>query len=104
MVDLFGGPLEPKIMQKVGCIDYLATPWQSVKPDVYQRRVSYKVDKNFSCFTGEVTSTQQKYPLSDGSGWVIEESISLQPQEHQLCSYLSVCALRILPPSSCLHL
>ncbi|XP_042443416.1 C2 and GRAM domain-containing protein At1g03370-like [Zingiber officinale] len=90
VVDLFGGLLEPKIMQKVGCIDYLTTPWQSVKPDVHQRRISYKVDKNLSCFTGEVTGTQKKYPLSDGSGWVIEESISLQPQEHQLCAYLSL--------------
>ncbi|WOK95248.1 hypothetical protein Cni_G03955 [Canna indica] len=89
VMDIFGGgPLEQRIMQKVGCVDYSSTPWQPVKSDVYQRRISCKLETSLSRFGGELISTQQKYSLPDGNGWIVEESVSLQ--EHVLGDYFSL--------------
>lgn len=93
-----GGPLEQKIMQKVGCLDYSATQWQPVKLDVWQRRIGYKFDGNLSRFEGEVTSTQQKYPLPNRNGWIVEEVVSLQ--DLLLGDCFCVCASAILSFSS----
>lgn len=66
-------------MEKVGCIDYSVTPWESVKSDVFQRQVHYKFNKHLSSSGGEVTTTQQRSPLPDNrNGWVIEEVMALQ--------------------------
>ncbi|XP_020090459.1 C2 and GRAM domain-containing protein At1g03370 isoform X2 [Ananas comosus] len=74
-----GGSLEQRVMEKVGCIDYSVTPWESVKSDVFQRQVHYKFNKHLSSSGGEVTTTQQRSPLPDNrNGWVIEEVMALQ--------------------------
>ncbi|KAJ3694744.1 hypothetical protein LUZ60_000121 [Juncus effusus] len=73
-----GGQVEFRVMEKVGCMDYSATAWEPVKEDTYQRQVNYKFGKNFSKYNGDITSTQQKSPIVDGNGWVIEEVIAVQ--------------------------
>ncbi|KAI0511958.1 hypothetical protein KFK09_012592 [Dendrobium nobile] len=79
LMEIFDGDsLEQKVMEKVGCVDYSATPWESVSPDVHQRQVNYKFDKNISRYGGEVTSTQQRSRLHDKNGWLIEEVMTLQ--------------------------
>ncbi|XP_020584291.1 C2 and GRAM domain-containing protein At1g03370-like [Phalaenopsis equestris] len=79
LMEIFeGDSFEQKVMEKVGCVDYSASPWESVSPDVHQRQVNYKFDKNISRYGGEVTSTQQRSPLHDKNGWLIEEVMTLQ--------------------------
>ncbi|CAN6479695.1 unnamed protein product [Victoria cruziana] len=79
LMELFGGGfLERKVMEKVGCIDYVCTTWESFKLDVKQRQLSYKFDKRISRFGGEVNSTQQKSFLPAQKGWSIEEVMTLQ--------------------------
>ncbi|PKA60318.1 C2 and GRAM domain-containing protein [Apostasia shenzhenica] len=73
-----GASLEQKLMEKVGCVDYSITSWESVRADVHQRQIHYKFDKNISRYGGEVTSTQQRSPLFDKNGWLIEEVMALQ--------------------------
>ena len=73
-----GGELDRKVMEKAGCLSYSYTPWESVKTDVHERQIYYRFDKRISRFGGEVTSTQQKYPLSDRKGWLVEEVMTLQ--------------------------
>ncbi|KAI4298841.1 hypothetical protein L6164_032357 [Bauhinia variegata] len=77
-MELFGGgELDRKVMEKAGCHSYCYTPWVSENSDVYERAVYYKFDKHISRYKGEVTSTQQKSPLSDGKGWLLEEVMNL---------------------------
>jgi hypothetical protein len=64
-------------MEKVGCLNYSYTPWESEKGDVYDRQIYYRFDKHISRYRGEVTSFQQKSPLSDKNGWLIEEVMTL---------------------------
>lgn len=73
-----GGPLEHRMMQKAGCIDYSPTEWELVSRNIYQRQISYKFDKNLSRYGGEATTTQQRYALVNQEGWAIEEVMSLQ--------------------------
>lgn len=73
-----GTSLERSIMEKVGCVDYCITAWESVKPDVYQRQVHYNFAKCVSRYGGEVTSTQQKSLLPDRNGYIVEEVMTLQ--------------------------
>lgn len=72
-----GGFLEHKIVEKIGKLDYSVTPWEEMKPKVCQRQVTYRFDKRKFSYDGVVSSIQKKYPLSDGNGWVIEETTSL---------------------------
>lgn len=59
-MELFGGGyLDSKVMEKVGCPDHSHTSWELVKPDVYQREISYRFDKHVSHYEGEATGTQQ---------------------------------------------
>ncbi|KAL6661185.1 hypothetical protein ACP70R_000569 [Stipagrostis hirtigluma subsp. patula] len=37
-----GGSLEMKVMEKVGCLKYSATQWESDKPEEYQRQIHYR--------------------------------------------------------------
>ncbi|CDP04547.1 unnamed protein product [Coffea canephora] len=77
-MELFGGnDIDRKVMERVGCLNYSYSPWESEKPDVYQRQLYYKFDKRISRYRGEVTSTQQKSRLSERNGWVIEEVMTL---------------------------
>ena len=64
-----GGELDRKVMEN----DYSHTPWESKKGDVYERQTYYKFDKRISRYRGETRSTQQRSPLSDRNGWIIEE-------------------------------
>ncbi|CAO2169498.1 unnamed protein product [Urochloa humidicola] len=73
-----GGSLEMKVMEKVGCQKYSATQWESDKPNEYQRQIHYKFSKKLSPVGGEVTGTQQKSPLPNKKGWIIEEVMELQ--------------------------
>ncbi|XP_028791827.1 C2 and GRAM domain-containing protein At5g50170-like [Neltuma alba] len=78
VLELFdGGNLEHKIMQRTGCINYGTTSWESVKPDVFERRVSYKFSRQVSVFGGEVTCTQQKVPIENTEGWIVNEVMAL---------------------------
>lgn len=72
-----GGELELRVMGKSGCINYVTTAWEQVKPDVQERRMSYKFSRRISIFGGEVTCTQQKYPMPDDGGWVVNEIMTL---------------------------
>ncbi|CAD6264519.1 unnamed protein product [Miscanthus lutarioriparius] len=73
-----GGSLEMKVMEKVGCQKYSATQWESDKPNEYQRQIHYKFSKKLSPVGGEVTGTQQKSPMPNKKGWIIEEVMELQ--------------------------
>ncbi|KAG2579554.1 C2 and GRAM domain-containing protein At1g03370-like [Panicum virgatum] len=73
-----GGSLEMKVMEKVGCQKYSATQWESDKPNECQRQIHYKFSKKLSPVGGEVTGTQQKSPMPNKKGWVIEEVMELQ--------------------------
>ncbi|CAD6336339.1 unnamed protein product [Miscanthus lutarioriparius] len=79
LMEMFsGGPLEHKMMQKAGCIDYTATQWELVGCNIQQRQTSYKFDKNLSRYGGEATTTEQKYSLVNQDGWAIEKVMTLQ--------------------------
>ncbi|OEL18733.1 C2 and GRAM domain-containing protein [Dichanthelium oligosanthes] len=69
-----GGSLEMKVMEKVGCQKYSATQWESDKTNEYQRQIHYKFSKKLSPIGGEVTGTQQKSPMPNKKGWIIEEN------------------------------
>lgn len=78
LMELFdGGNLEHKIMQRCECINYATTPWESVKPNVFERRVSYKFNRSVSVFSGDVTCIQQKIPIENTGGWIINEVMTL---------------------------
>ncbi|KAJ8536509.1 hypothetical protein K7X08_034910 [Anisodus acutangulus] len=72
-----GGDLEHRVMSKSGCLNYATTSWETVAPDVSERQVSYKFNRFISVFGGEVTSTQQKSPIANGAGWIIDEIMAL---------------------------
>ncbi|KAL2340952.1 hypothetical protein Fmac_008892 [Flemingia macrophylla] len=72
-----GGNLEHKIMQRTGCMNYETTLWEQVRPDVFERRVSYQFNRHVSAFGGEVTCTQQKFPNASTGGWTVIEVMAL---------------------------
>lgn len=77
-MELFrGSEIDQRVMERTGCLNYSHNPWESEKPDVYQRQLYYKFDKRISRYRGEVTSTQQKSRLSGRNGWLIEEVMTL---------------------------
>ncbi|KAF5182941.1 C2 and gram domain-containing protein [Thalictrum thalictroides] len=78
LLEMFdGGELEHKVMGKSGCLNYTTTAWEVVRPDVFERHLSYKFNRNVSIFGGEVTSTQQKSRIVDGKGWIVDEVMIL---------------------------
>ncbi|XP_057804274.1 C2 and GRAM domain-containing protein At5g50170 isoform X2 [Salvia miltiorrhiza] len=78
LMEMFdGGEIEHKVMSKSGCLNYATTAWDQVAADVQERRVNYRLSRRISNFGGEVTSTQQKSPLPDDSGWVVNEIMTL---------------------------
>ncbi|CAM0946268.1 unnamed protein product [Alopecurus aequalis] len=84
LMEMFsGGPLEHKVMQKAGCVDYSPTEWEPVNRNIYQRQISFKFDKSSSKYGGEATTTQQKYNLQNRDGWVLEEVMTLQGVVHE---------------------
>lgn len=72
-----GGNLENEVMGKAGCLSYVTSKWELVKPDVFERRLFYKFNRHFSIFGGEVTCTQQKFPICNGRGWILNEVMAL---------------------------
>ncbi|KAJ1278398.1 hypothetical protein BS78_04G076600 [Paspalum vaginatum] len=78
-----GGPLEHKVMERAGCVDYSVTEWELLNRNVYQRRISFRFDKSSSRYGGEATTTQQKYNLPNQDGWVVEEVMTLQGVQHE---------------------
>ncbi|KAK6149609.1 hypothetical protein DH2020_017134 [Rehmannia glutinosa] len=72
-----GSEIDRRVMERAGCLNYSHSPWESEKPDVFQRQLYYKFDKRISRYRGEVTSTQQKSRLSGRNGWLIEEVMTL---------------------------
>ncbi|KAL2341428.1 hypothetical protein Fmac_009368 [Flemingia macrophylla] len=78
LMEIFsGGELDRRVMEKSGCINYSYTPWVSENLDISERAVYYKFEKRVSSYKGEVTSTQQRSPLLDGKGWLVEEVMNL---------------------------
>lgn len=77
-MELFnGGDLDHKAMERAGCHNYSCSPWESENSDVYGRQIYYRFDKRISRYRGEVTSTQQRSPLPDKNGWLVEEVMTL---------------------------
>lgn len=77
-MELFnGGDLDRKAMERAGCHNYSCSPWESENSDVYGRQIYYRFDKRISRYRGEVTSTQQRSPLPDKNGWLVEEVMTL---------------------------
>ncbi|KAK4489023.1 hypothetical protein RD792_004815 [Penstemon davidsonii] len=72
-----GGEFEHKVMSKSGCLNYVTFTWEDITSDVQERRVSYKFNRRISIFGGEVTCTQQKSPLPNDGGWVLNEIMTL---------------------------
>ncbi|KFK26649.1 hypothetical protein AALP_AA8G275600 [Arabis alpina] len=72
-----GGEMERKIMEKSGCLSYETTTWESKKPGVYERRLSYKYNHYVSVFGGGVTCSQQKSPAPNDEGWILNEIVAL---------------------------
>ncbi|CAL0334535.1 unnamed protein product [Lupinus luteus] len=72
-----GGELDRQVMEKSGCHNYSYTPWVSENSDISERAVYYIFEKHISQYRGEMTSTQQRSPLSNGKGWLLEEVMNL---------------------------
>ncbi|KAL1320445.1 hypothetical protein HN51_065150 [Arachis hypogaea] len=73
-MEIFSGrELDRRVMEKSGCLNYSYTPWVSEDNEVFERAIYYKFEKRVSRYKGEVTSTQQRSPLPDGKGWLVEE-------------------------------
>ncbi|XP_021801704.1 C2 and GRAM domain-containing protein At5g50170 [Prunus avium] len=79
LMEMFeGGMLEHKIREKSGCLNYTTTAWEPTKkPDAFERHLSYRFNRQVSIFGGEVTCRQQKTPIEDGQGWVVDEVMAL---------------------------
>ncbi|XP_066325179.1 C2 and GRAM domain-containing protein At1g03370-like isoform X2 [Miscanthus floridulus] len=105
LMEMFsGGPLEHKVMERAGCVDYSATEWELLNRNVYQRRISFRFDKSLSRYGGEATTTQQKYNLPNQNDWIVEEVMTLQGVQNedyssiQLKYHMTSTPLR---PNSC---
>ncbi|KAL5814872.1 hypothetical protein ACOSQ4_025513 [Xanthoceras sorbifolium] len=78
VMELFEGrKLEYKVMEKSGCLNYATSLWEPVKPGVFERRLSYRFSRHVSIFGGEVTCTQEKSPLANEEGWIVNEVMTL---------------------------
>ena len=79
MMEMFdGGKLEHKVMEKSGCLNFATTSWEPFKDEnVLERCLSYKFNRHVSVFGGEATCTQQKSPLADDQGWILNEVMAL---------------------------
>jgi len=84
LMEMFsGGPLEHKVMERAGCVDYSATEWELLNRNVYQRRISFRFDKSLSRYGGEATTTQQKYNIPNQNDWIVEEVMTLQGVQNE---------------------
>ncbi|KAB5525037.1 hypothetical protein DKX38_022786 [Salix brachista] len=79
LMEMFdGGKMEHEIMEKSGRLSYAATAWESVKPGVFERHITYRFKYHISIFGGEVTCTQHKSPLGNDEGWIVNELMAIQ--------------------------
>lgn len=77
-MNVFGGEdMERRVMEKAGCLNYSYTPWESEKPDVFERQIYFRFDKRVSRYRGEVTSSQQKSHIPERNCWLVEEVMTL---------------------------
>lgn len=67
-------------MNKMGCTNYMATPWEQVgdNPRVKQRQQFYKLNYRFCHFDNHVTRVQQRNLSDDAQVCAIAELITLQ--------------------------
>lgn len=72
-----GGDFEHKVMSKSGCLNYVTASWEIVEPNVYERRISYKLNRLISIFGVEVTSTQRKSLHANDGGWILNETMAI---------------------------
>ncbi|GLJ25245.1 hypothetical protein SUGI_0483240 [Cryptomeria japonica] len=72
--------LDEKIMNKMGCLNYMVTPWEQVgdNPRVTQRQQFYKLNHRFCHFDNQVTRIQQRNLSDDAQVCAIAELITLQ--------------------------
>ncbi|XP_057514928.1 C2 and GRAM domain-containing protein At5g50170-like isoform X2 [Actinidia eriantha] len=101
-----GGDLEYKVIGKSGCLSYVTTTWEPMKsnPDAFQRRLCYKFNRQFSIFGGEVACTQQKIPVSNGKGWIVNEVMALHDipfSDHFRVHFKYQFENSVLVPNSC---
>lgn len=87
-----GGRLENRIMEKSGCLNYVTTSWEPIKPGVFERKLSYRFNCHVSIFGGEVTCTQQKSPLPNDEGWIVNEVMLLH--DVPLDDHFRVCRIK----------
>lgn len=84
-----GGRLEYNVMEKSGCLHYATTGWKLIKPDVMERRVSYKFSRHVSFIFGEVTCTQHKSAIPNDGGCILDEVMALHSVP--FCDHFRVC-------------
>ncbi|KAI4371189.1 hypothetical protein MLD38_019455 [Melastoma candidum] len=76
-MEVFSGEdTEYRIMEKAGCLNYSCTPWESEKPDGFERQVYFRFNKRDSHYRGEVTSSPQKSHPSENTR-LLEEAMTL---------------------------
>lgn len=64
-------------MGTLGCLNYVATTWETISPSLLERHLCYKFNRRVSTFGGDVTCIQQKSPSNEGRGWIVNEIMSL---------------------------
>ncbi|KAG8652597.1 hypothetical protein MANES_06G109800v8 [Manihot esculenta] len=79
LMEIFGGKMEHRIMEKSGCRNYTTTTWECVKPGIFERHISYRFNHHVSIFGGEVSCTQQKYAMENDRGSILSTRLSNLP-------------------------
>ncbi|KAE9467453.1 hypothetical protein C3L33_00619, partial [Rhododendron williamsianum] len=90
LLEMFeAGDLEYKVMGNFCCQGYVTMAWEHVKPDVFERCICYKINRQFSIFVGEVTCAQLKIPLPNGKGWIVNDVLGLMALHYIMFSITS---------------
>lgn len=95
LMEIFGGKMEHRIMEKSGCLNYTTTTWECGKPGIFERHISYRFNHHVSIFGGEVSCTQQKYAMENDRGWVVNEVMVLH--NVPFGDHFRVCGEILLP-------
>ncbi|KAH9308298.1 hypothetical protein KI387_036209, partial [Taxus chinensis] len=72
--------LDEKIMGKMGCMNYTASPWEQLSdsPRVEQRQQFYKLNRSLCRFDNRVTRLQQRSLSDDAQACSVAELLTLQ--------------------------